>query len=754
MRSRISLSAPVALALLAAASPSAAQSLPDRVEVAVKFSQGRLVADRGTAKLTLSERYRRLLRPDVTDGQLKTEFCDALDREFRLMPKPYFFTLTDEERKLELQNRLTGADIEAMRTWNRELGGFPRLGILATDRDNTVGGLSFNGLVERVTQHSALGKWDNPDDDFNKPFRFAIRDPLDVDALRIPPTATVLNPMRVRDLLRPLARLPANPEQISDVLLDFSTPRGLTPKITANLDAAPPEISVFDTSRIQRLLLPAELTDVSTAQRIAYNALPHRAFEAFRRSGAPELARPLDPKATKRGIDLEALVFRIDPTPGFELPPVDAVVLGDIQQRLMILGFTASLFDSDPARQLLDLVIDAATPQKSAAAESNAVTGTTDAPPNAPAITPRPHADANLHPDPLIATPTVNPTQAANTARREQKTFIGAGVEYRPGQGIRGLGSFQRKNTFGVDLMRVEAGGMGEGFGTAQYSRDYVLFDTLGRRLTMDFSGGSEFNRQRVLNGVLTDERRNGGAVRAELEAFRDGPGHQLNLIVGGRRESVSLTPADSGEPERDTRHTALTAVDAGAAYRWRRSLAAHPVSVRIEPALRIGLPMSGEPAFTRFAVGTQYHQSVAGPLEAESRFELRHATDRTPVFELPSLGGMESVRGFRTDERVGHTLWAWQNELWLPVLRGGAPSAFRDFVRRNVRLAGLYDLGRVTAPAAGVVDPAGFRHGAGIGLRIRYQGVVIETDWARGFGNGDTGRPGHGHFYFNFRLP
>jgi hypothetical protein len=752
---RSPMSWPVAFALLAAASPSPAQSVPDRVEVAVKFSQGRLVADRGTARLILSDRYRLLLRPGVTEDQLKTQFCDALDREFRLMPKPYFFTLTSAERNLDLQNRLTGADIEAMRNWNMELGRFPRLGILATDRDNTVGGMSFNGLVERVTEHSSLGKWDNPEDDFNKPLRFAIRDPLNVDAVSIPATATVLNPTRVRELLRPLAGRPANPEQISDILLDFSSPRGLTPKITAKLDGMPPEISIFDASRIQRLLLPADLIDLSMAQRIAYNALPNRLFKAFRRGGQTELARAIDPKATKRDIDLAALVSRTEQSGGsFELPPVDAVVLSDIQQRVMLLGFTASLFDSDPARQLLDLVIDATTPQPGAAAESNAVTGTTDAPPNAPAIAPRPNAGANLHPDPLVATPAVNPSQAANTARRAQKTFIGAGIEFRPGQGIRGLGSFQRKNTFGLDLTRVEAGGMGEGFGTWQYSRDYVLFDAIGRRLTVDATGGSEFNRQRVLSGVLTDERRNGGAVRAELEAFRDGPGHQLNLIVGGRRESVALTPAEGGDPERDVRRKTLTAFDAGVDYRWRRSLAAHPVSVRIEPALRVGLPISGEPAFTCFTVGTQYHQSVAGPVEAESRFQLRHATDQTPVFELPSLGGMESVRGFRADERVGHTLWASQNELWLPVLRGGAPSGFRDFVRRNVRLAGLYDLGQVTGPVSGIAEPAGFRHGAGIGLRIRYQGVVIETDWARGFGNADTGRPGHGQFYFNFRLP
>ena len=48
---------------------------------------------------------------------------------------------------------------------------------------------------------------------------------------------------------------------------------------------------------------------------------------------------------------------------------------------------------------------------------------------------------------------------------------------------------------------------MGEGFGTAEYSRDYLFFNALGRRLSVNVSGGSEFEQQRILNNVLTDER-------------------------------------------------------------------------------------------------------------------------------------------------------------------------------------------------------------------------------------------------------
>jgi hemolysin activation/secretion protein len=178
------------------------------------------------------------------------------------------------------------------------------------------------------------------------------------------------------------------------------------------------------------------------------------------------------------------------------------------------------------------------------------------------------------------------------------------------------------------------------------------------------------------------------------------------------------------------------------------------PFKLRIEPALRMGLPLDHEPSFNSFRLGTQYHQLIAGPIELESRVELRHATASTPVFEQPSLGGLESVRGFRSDEVIGRKLWSSQNELWVPLLTAGGRSGVRDFVRRNVRLAAFYDVGALDSQPAAGASENGLRTGAGLGLRIRYQGVVIEADWAYGFGSDETGRPGRGRFYFNFRLP
>lgn len=744
----------IAAALCLASSPLRAQQ-PDQLDVPIRFHRGRFVADRTAAKLTLSKRYRTLLRRGVTDAQLLTQFCDALDREFRLMPKPYFFTLTDAQKVLDIRDKLEDPKIETRRQWNGPIRDFPGLDILLLDRTNPG---NFDEQLERVFQHSAIAEWLNPGDRLDRPLRFRVRDPLVLTHLQTPQTGRILDRGRVLGRLAPLDALPANPEAIRNLLLDFYTSRGMTPTIDVKLDATPPELSIFETTRIARILLPAELIDVTLADRIVYNAMPRRVFAAFRRQGTTVLAARIAADATKREVDLAALVAAAEAgkqTDPFELPPLDVAAMAEVQQRLLLVGYSASTFDFDPARRLVDVVIDATTPQAGAAGDTEPVTGAAETPPNSPLVSARPNAPIDVQPAPISTAPTSAPRRSANPPRREQKNFVGGGFEYRPGQGVRALGSFQRKKTMGADLLGVEGGGMGSGFGSGRFLRDYVLFDTLGRRFTVDGRGGSDFQQQRVLENVLTDERRTGGRLRLDLEALRIRSGHQWNVFLEGRRESVSLTPVPSNGSEQPTRKENLTAIDVGSLYQWRRALALHPLSVRIEPALRLALPVGRAQRFRRLQVGAQYHQTVAGPVEVESRFEARRASRMTPVFELPSLGGPQSVRGFRADETVGRHLWTLQSELWLPVLGSGTPSKIRDFVRRNVRVAAFYDAGRLGLLADGVESAVDqFRHGAGVGLRLRYQGVVIETDWGYGFGSDEARRPGRGRLYMNFRLP
>jgi hypothetical protein len=729
------------LFLVASALPLWSQSAPDRFEAAIKFSDGRFVADRTTAKVILSERFRKLLRPGVTAAQLTGQFSDALDRELRLMPKPYYFTLTDAQKALDQQGKLTAAqipDIEARRHWSKSIVSFPDLEIFLLERTNPG---NFNSLFEQVREHSSLAEWTNEDARIDRPLQFRIRDPLLVDELQTPQTGTLLRHGSILKKLKPLDRLPANPEAIRAILLDFYTPRGLTPKINLGLDSSPPTLSIFENTRIAKILLPAELTDLVSAEKIMYQSLPDPAYATFRKVGKALLSATLDPNATKREIDLSTL--NIEPV------PLDPSQLAGIQQRLQPLNYTASLFELDPDQLLFDLVIDAMAVEPGAAAA--------DQPTNEPKESMSPvAAPAGSQPAPLVPAQPPNPRHVANTPLPEKKNFIGAGFAYKPDQGIRALTSFQRTNTLGQDLFGFEGGVMGSGFGTAHYTRNYLLFPTIGRPLSGDLEGGTDFQQQRVLDGVLINERRTGGSLRLDLEAFRDLYGHQLSFFTAGNHQTVRLTAADIHTSPRTEVAANLNTITTGLSETWQHSLSRHPATFSLDPSVEFGLGVSRtESSFRKLSLGAHYHLSIAGPIEFETRFQARWATSPTPVFELPSLGGPESVRGFRTDDSLGRRLWSSQNELWFPVLGSGAPSKLRDFVLRNVRLATLYDVGGIGLLAQGLpASLEGRRQGAGLGLRVKYQGVVIEADWAYGFGNDSAARPGRGRFYFNFRLP
>src|SRR4051794_39216540 len=91
-RGSLVIGATVICALLLS-SPGSAQDPVDRFEVLVKFRDGRLIAVPNSAQLILSDRYRSRLKPGTNLDALKREFIEAVNRQFELMPKPYFYTL-------------------------------------------------------------------------------------------------------------------------------------------------------------------------------------------------------------------------------------------------------------------------------------------------------------------------------------------------------------------------------------------------------------------------------------------------------------------------------------------------------------------------------------------------------------------------------------------------------------------------------------------------------------------------------------
>jgi hemolysin activation/secretion protein len=163
---------------------------------------------------------------------------------------------------------------------------------------------------------------------------------------------------------------------------------------------------------------------------------------------------------------------------------------------------------------------------------------------------------------------------------------------------------------------------------------------------------------------------------------------------------------------------------------------------------LHLGLGLaSTEPKFTVFKLSFNFHQQWPGLYETDLTGQTQLASRRTPLFEQPSLGGAEVLRGFRRDDAIGRRLWSLQHELWMPLpFTRDLVEGPGQFLRRNVRLAGFVDVGGVSETTA---SQPGTRVGPGLGVRIRYFPAVLKFDWAYGIGDGAQGK-GHGRFYFS----
>ena len=334
---------------------------------------------------------------------------------------------------------------------------------------------------------------------------------------------------------------------------------------------------------------------------------------------------------------------------------------------------------------------------------------------------------------------------------REKHNFVGATFTYKPGQGVSVGAIYQLSNlslpfmdnSVGVRVDRPTDHGVTP---SINYAADYIFFDTIKRRLSFQLNGASRFTNNRFLDGAVQDETREGGMGRIEFELFRDRDGSLLRFHVEGGKHTVTRTVSD--QPEIKNK---LTALNVGTLFMTESWETIHPWRLMIAPVMRWGLALSGDPSFARFDVVGDAHVQFNRGYAFDFSASFRRASSATPVFELPSLGGPESVRGFQADDAIGRGIWSAQNEFWMPIpfltnVKGGSG----DFFRKMVRLALFADVAGVQDASSGSLD--GTRAGAGMGGRLQFGAVILKGDFAYGFGP-QTISGSRGKFYFSVKT-
>ena len=287
----------------------------------------------------------------------------------------------------------------------------------------------------------------------------------------------------------------------------------------------------------------------------------------------------------------------------------------------------------------------------------------------------------------------------------KKSRHIAGGIGYKPGQGFSILGSGQ------VSSMNLSGGGPSGTLGSGSYS---VQDDSVSASL----SASTSVDRNRYLGGVHVDEPSTGEFATLQWEPWRGLDGNTILFQIAPSHAVVLNQILNTIKPGFEFGHNDLTSE--------------HPARTSIAPRVLIGL------RFADVIVTADTHRSFDHwEYDLSARFE--NAVGNSPIFELPSLGGADTVRGFRADDAIGRRLWSTQSELWhgLPPWRLLKIAAFMD-------AGGAY---QTTGSYPGT------REGLGTGLRLDLRVAVLKFDWAYGFGQAATGGS-RGKFYLNVVFP
>ncbi|MBO9545763.1 ShlB/FhaC/HecB family hemolysin secretion/activation protein [Caulobacter sp.] len=309
----------------------------------------------------------------------------------------------------------------------------------------------------------------------------------------------------------------------------------------------------------------------------------------------------------------------------------------------------------------------------------------------------------------------------------EPRHKLSVGVDAQPHKPTAAFIEYHQAKLLGDDTIDLRVGSRGKAIISGAYEKDFVGFPGFRKRLSLSVQGASDYTPD-VPNGTArADERRTGASVGAQLEMFRDWNDQALRLNAAFSYEDVTLDTGAGAAPPPATRTSRVTL---GADYVWIGREALNRPNITLEPSITRAWGEGSTPSYWQGALRGVAHDSFETFFEYDGRLALDWASDRTPVTELPRLGGGDSLRGLRSDAAAGTFVWSVQNEIWVPLRFTERFGRGVDGILRNsLKLAAFIDIGGADNNRQ---DLPSFNAGLGLGLRLKpSDAVAFRLDWA-----------------------
>ena len=340
----------------------------------------------------------------------------------------------------------------------------------------------------------------------------------------------------------------------------------------------------------------------------------------------------------------------------------------------------------------------------------------------------------------LIQSANPMPEDESKPARRGPLNYLGGSAGYGPRTGGTAGVVYQRRDILtGLDTLSLTPTFSTAWGGAIAYSAPFVAAHKAPRRI-YDIGGSlfTNFVNNREIEGDERDERRTGGSLSLGARPLGLRSPHDLHLQAELVRETVNVDGLDESD---------LTMLRLSAVHEYRHVYRRPSLLLRTVPALEGSFDVGDGVPYVRPALQFTAHARFRSGFEYELRLGGGGIDRPVPQFQLFTLGGSTTVRGFQEDTFLGRGIAYLQAELWIPFLRPleGRPvgeeeiadptqAPFESRLARALKWAVFVDGGEVwQSPLLGRASIAG----AGVGLRFVVPGepLVVRIDYAWGFG-------------------
>ena len=334
------------------------------------------------------------------------------------------------------------------------------------------------------------------------------------------------------------------------------------------------------------------------------------------------------------------------------------------------------------------------------------------------------------------------------------RTYVGGTASFGPRSGGETSIVYSRRAIIGnLDSLTIAPTYSGKLGGRIIYAAPFLATKNEPRRLyALEVAASSIYLRNRRLGAEEVDERRSTGRVGLGIRPLTLNSSHDFKWQFSIRHERIDLDKQVDGITE-----TSLTLFRFGWTHLIRHTVRRPSFSLRLNPMIDFAFKAAGgERKFIRPSLEATLQRRIMSGIDLHFHLVAGSIDRPVPSFELWSLGGVETVRGFKEDTLLGRHRVALQSEIWFPFVRtlnerpvvaeqvpsdlGATPLQPR--AAGLLRMAVFVDGGYMSGTATGHNESL---LGAGIGIRfiIPRQPIVVRFDYGWGLGGrGDDAFP------------